>query len=88
MAHTAVMDEWPLDDDRTIIVALIEHEGRWRVDARFWLRAADGQLYPDKGLAVGVRHIERLADAIEKARRGAAARFLIKSKEMIEADGL
>jgi hypothetical protein len=88
MAYTAVMDESSLDDDRTVIVALIDHEGRWRVDARVWFRAEDGIPRPGKGLALGVRHVERLAAAIEKARRGAAARFLIKPKEMIEADGL
>jgi hypothetical protein len=85
LTHSIVMDEWQLDDQHDIVVALINYEGRWRVDARVWLRE-DGALRPGKGLALGVKHLERLADAIEKTRRGAAARFLIKPKESAGAD--
>jgi hypothetical protein len=77
MTHTAVIDEWPIDDDRRVVIALIHHEGRWRVDGRIWMRAEDGSIHPGKGLALAVKHLERLAGALEKARRGAVARDLI-----------
>jgi hypothetical protein len=78
MTHTAVMDEWLIDDNHMVVVALVRHEGRWRVDARVWFRAdVDGAFHPGKGLALGIKHLERLAAAIEKTHRGAVARFLI-----------
>jgi hypothetical protein len=77
MTHTVVMDDWPLDDDRRVVIALIHHEGRWRVDARIWFHADDGSIRPGKGLALPIRHLERLAAAIDKARCGAVARDLI-----------
>jgi hypothetical protein len=79
MTHTAIMDQWAIDDDHEIIVALISHEGRWRVDARIWFRSGndDKTLRPGKGLALGIKHLTRLAAAIEKTRRGAISRFLI-----------
>jgi hypothetical protein len=87
MTHSAVMDEWQLDDDRRMIVALINHEGRWRVDARIWFRAEDGSFTPGRGLALSVRHLERLTRAIEKTRRGAVGRFLITLAQSSGTDG-
>jgi len=77
MTHTTVMDEWLIDDDHQVVVSLVRHEGRWRVDARVWFRDEDGAFRPGKGLTLGIRHLERLARAIEKTHRGAVARFLI-----------
>jgi hypothetical protein len=81
--HTTIMDEWRIDDDHNVVVALINHKDRWRVDARIRFRAEDGALHPGKGLAIGVKHVERLADAIEKVRRGAVARFLIAAPAVV-----
>jgi hypothetical protein len=78
------MDEWMLDDDHQCVVALVEYGGRWRIDARIWFRAEDGMLRPGKGLALGIVHTERLAGAVEKARRGAVARFLIAPPIIIQ----
>lgn len=78
MTHTAVMDQWAIDDDHEIIVALINYKGRWRVDARIWFRSEDDKmLYAGKGLALDIKHLSRLAAAVEKTRRGAISRFLI-----------
>jgi hypothetical protein len=77
MTHTAVMDEWQLDDNRRVVVALIYFDGRWRVEGRTWFRADDGSIRPGGGLVLGIQHLERLAAAIAKARRGAVARDLI-----------
>jgi hypothetical protein len=81
------MDEWLLDDDHTCVVALVEQQGRWRIDARIWFRAENGSLRPGKGLALGIRHLERLAAAIEKAHRGAVGRLLI-SPPTIDSEGV
>jgi hypothetical protein len=78
VTHTTIMDERPIDDHRKVVVALIRHDGRWRVDARVWFRnGEDGAFDPGKGLALGIRRLERLAAAVEKTHRGAVARFLI-----------
>ena len=77
MAHTIIMDEWPVGDDRWIVVSLVEFDGRWRLDLRIWFRAEDGSVRPGRGLGLRVWHLDRLAAAIEKARRGAVARELI-----------
>ena len=77
MTHSVVMDQWPLDDNRRVEIALILFEDRWRVDCRIWFRADDGSMCPGRGLALGIKHLERLAAAIEKVRRGAVARDLI-----------
>ena len=77
MTHTIAMDRWWLDDDRYVVIALIHFEGRWRLDARIWFRTEDGSFRAGKGLALSVKHLERLAAAIEKSYRGAVARDLI-----------
>jgi hypothetical protein len=86
VAHVVPIDEWALTDDRTIIVSLIESRGRWRFEMGIWFRDQNGDEYRDGRVVLGVRHLERLANAVEKARRGAVARYLIKPKELIEAD--
>jgi hypothetical protein len=86
VTHTVIMDGWPLDDDRLVVIALIHHEGRWRVDSRVWIRSEEGSFKPGKGLSLGVRHLPRLAAAIEKSHRGAIARFLVEPAQSTEAD--
>jgi hypothetical protein len=86
VTHTAIMDEWRLDDDRLLVIALIHYEGRWRVDARVWIRSEDGSFKPGRGLSLGVWHLPRLAAAIEKSYRGAIARFLVEPARSTEAD--
>jgi len=82
LVPTTIIDEWKLDDGNCVVVALVNYKSRWRVDARIWLPDVEGgTLVPGKGLALPVKHLDRLAIAIEKARRGAVARYLIKPAE-------
>jgi len=78
MTHRITIDEWWLDDDHQLVVELVEYTGRWRFDTRVWFREEDGSMRAGRnGLALGVRHLERLTAATEKAYRGAVGRFLI-----------
>jgi hypothetical protein len=47
------------------------------ISLRRTFRAEDGSIRPGRGLALSVRHLERLTATVEKARRGAVARDLI-----------
>jgi hypothetical protein len=85
-SHSVIMDEWRVDNHRQVVIALIHHEGRCRVDARVWSRNEDGSFKPGKGLALGARHLPRLAAAIEKSRRGAMGRFLLEPAQSTEID--
>jgi hypothetical protein len=87
MTYAAIMDEWWVDDDHQLVVGLVDHAGRWRVDVRIWFRAEDGSMHAGRnGLALGVRHLERLTAAIEKAHRGAVARFLTTPPQPTESE--
>jgi hypothetical protein len=80
MTHAAIMEEWWFDDDRQLVIALFEFKSHWRIDIRVWERAEDGSIHASRnGMALGVRHLERLASAIEKSYHGAVARDLITS---------
>jgi hypothetical protein len=87
MSYSAIMDEWWLDDDHQLTVSLVEHAGRWRIDIRVLFRAEDGSMQAGRnGLALGIRHLERLAAAVKKAHRGAVTRFLITSAQPTESE--
>lgn len=74
MTHRVMIDGW----------WLVEYTGRWRFDTRVWFRAEDGSMRAGRnGLALGVRHLERLTAATEKAYRGAVGRFLITPVQVI-----
>jgi hypothetical protein len=81
MGHIASIDEWPLDKDRKLVVALVEYEGRWRFDARIYFRDDAGVMQPGKGLGLPLNHLKHFAEATAKALRGATARDLIRTPQ-------
>ena len=90
MRHTIDIDEWPLDRERHIWirVRLVLYEGRWRIDVRIWSIGDDGTERPGKALALGVRHLERLKNAVTKAYVGAVARDLIERPAIPEPESV
>jgi hypothetical protein len=65
---------WKNRAGQAVRVSLSTFEGRNLVDIRSWYTGADGTMKPGKGFACSVRHLERLVDALARAR--------LKAKEL------
>jgi hypothetical protein len=61
-----ISEWWRNRSGASIRVRLSTWEGHNLIDIRIW-RSSDGKLVPGKGLAVGVKHLPRLAAALAKA---------------------
>jgi hypothetical protein len=83
--HVIVIDEWPIDDDQRVAVAIICFNGRWRIDVRRWIRLEDGSEYAGKGIGLPLQYLARLHDAMAKAHAGAVARDLMPSSRTSSA---
>jgi hypothetical protein len=73
-----LIDEWPRSNRETIRVFLDRFQGRAIVHIRAFYTDTHGILRPGRdGLALGIRHLPKLADAICEAYRLACERGLI-----------
>lgn len=64
-----VIDERPRKDGEVVRVALDEFNGHPTLDIRTCWRNSDGEWRPGKsGFTIGRAHLDRLADALAKAR--------------------
>src|SRR5947207_16004189 len=62
-----VVAEWNRNAREVVRVALDRYEGRYTIKVRVWYRTGD-EIKPGKsGLALGVRHLPALADAVAAA---------------------
>jgi hypothetical protein len=61
-----ISEWWRNRSGASIRIRLSTFEGHNLIDIRTW-HSADGKLVPGKGLAVGVKHLPRLAAALAKA---------------------
>jgi len=62
-----VISEWDRNSREVVRVALDKYNGRHTINARVWYRDGD-QIKPGKaGIALGVKHLPALADALGKA---------------------
>jgi Transcriptional Coactivator p15 (PC4) len=78
---------WKNRKGEAIIVRLTEYEGHPLIDARTWFTAPDGALKPGKGLACTVRHLPRLAAALNKALEQAQALGLLDERDSDTSSG-
>jgi len=75
---TGIIAEWPINRRETALVSIEFYKGAWLVNLRKWFEAEDGELRPTKhGIALGVRHLPKLAQAINKGLSIARERGLI-----------
>ena len=75
----AVIDEWPRSNRETVRVFLDRFQGRAIVHVRVFYVGADGIPRPGRdGLALGIGHLPKLADALCEAYRLACERGLIE----------
>ena len=65
---------WKTRAGEAVRVQLSTWEGHNLIDIRIW-HSSDGKLVPGKGLAVGAKHLPRLAAALTKAVVQATARW-------------
>lgn len=70
--------EWPLNKrGETVRISIDNYKGTWLISLRKWFEADDGQMRPGKGIALGVKNLPRLTDAMEQALETAHERGLI-----------
>jgi hypothetical protein len=75
-----VIDEWPINKRETVRVSIEKYNGVWLINLRKWFEADDGEMRPgNRGIALGVKHLPRLAEAMSAAHRVAIQQGLIDS---------
>jgi hypothetical protein len=77
-AGAVIVAEWPLSRHEHLRVSVELFNGVWLVNCRKWFEAENGELRPGKqGIALGVKHLPRLAEAVANALSIARERGLI-----------
>jgi hypothetical protein len=80
-----IVAEWPLNKRETARVSIEFFRGTWLINARKWFEGEDGELRPGKGIALSVKHLPRLAEAIDRSLVISRERGLIAPEQ--EGDG-
>jgi hypothetical protein len=85
-SDSVIVAEWPLNKAETARVAIERYKGVWLINIRKWYEGDDGELRPGKGIALGVKHLPRLAESINKSLIIARERGLIAPEQDREGD--
>lgn len=72
-----IVAEWPINRHDTVRLSIEQFKGVWLVNLRKWFEAEDSELRPGKGIALSVRHLPQLAEAVAKALSIARERGLM-----------
>jgi hypothetical protein len=73
-----IIAEWPINKREMARVSIEFYKGTtWLINLRKWFEADDGELRPGKGIALGVKNLPQLTDAMEQALATARERGLI-----------
>jgi hypothetical protein len=73
-----IVAEWPINKrGETARVSIEFYKGTCLINVRKWFEADDGEKRPGKGLALSVRHLPQLTEAVAKALAIAHERGLI-----------
>jgi len=73
-----IVAEWPLNARETVRVSIEQYKGALLFNVRKWFDAGNGELRPGKhGIAFGVKHLPKLAEAVNGALALARSRGLI-----------
>jgi hypothetical protein len=77
ISDPVIVAEWPINKrGETARVSIEVYKDTWLINIRKWFEADDGEKRPSKGIALGVKHLPNLADAITKALSAARERGL------------
>jgi hypothetical protein len=78
MIAPTIISEWAKNARETIRVSLDSFNGSPIICVRTFCRADDGELRPGRqGMALGIKHLPALSEAIDKALAEAKARGLV-----------
>lgn len=78
MMDAAPIAEWKINSREYVRVSLEKFKGVHLINVRKWFVGEDGSLRPGKaGIALSVRHLSRLTEALNKALSVASERELI-----------
>jgi Transcriptional Coactivator p15 (PC4) len=78
-----IVDEWRLNSRERMRVTLEPYKGIWLLNLRKWYEADDGKFQPSKrGIAVSVRHLPQLAEAVTQAVSVARDHDLIRHQQV------
>jgi Transcriptional Coactivator p15 (PC4) len=69
--------EWPLNRRERVRITIDRYNGTWLFNARKWFEAEDGSIRPGKGIALGLKHLAKLAEATNEALAIALERGLV-----------
>jgi Transcriptional Coactivator p15 (PC4) len=77
-ADSEIVGEWPIGRHEHLRVSVELFNGVWLVNCRKWFEAENGELRPGKqGIALGVKQLPRLVEAMGRALASARQRKLI-----------
>jgi hypothetical protein len=80
MTDPAIVAEWAISRHERVRVSIEQFKGVDLINIRKWFEAEDGSLRPGKaGIALNVKHLPQLADAVAKAFSGARERGLVST---------
>ena len=80
MTDSIITAEWPLNKREHLRVPIENYNSYDLINIRKWFKAEDDAMRPGKqGIAVQVKHLPQLADAISKALATAIERGLISA---------
>jgi hypothetical protein len=87
MSDNTVMAEWPLNKREHLRVSIENYNGFDLINVRKWFKAEDDTLRPGKqGIAIQVKHLPQLADAMTKALTVARDRGLVAAQPTPESE--
>ncbi|MGO9399736.1 MAG: transcriptional coactivator p15/PC4 family protein [Xanthobacteraceae bacterium] len=67
-SDVGIIAEWPLKRHECLRVSIELFNGLWLINSRKWFEAENGEWRPGKqGIALGVKHLPQLAEAVTKA---------------------
>ena len=73
-----IIAEWPLKRHERLRISLELFNGIWLINSRKWFETESGEWRPSKqGIALSVKHLPQLADAVTKALSIARERELL-----------
>jgi hypothetical protein len=80
-ADGGIIAEWPLNTRESARVSIEKYNGVWLINLRKWFEAESGEMRPGKqGIALGMRHLPQLAEAVTTALSIARQRGLVEAK--------
>lgn len=86
MSDDTIIAEWQLNRREHLRISIEQFNRIWLINIRKWFDADDGALRPGKhGIALGVKHLPQLADAITKALAAARTRGLVEPSNDVDA---